>query len=397
MRIAYFDCFSGASGDMILSALLDAGWPADELRRGIRSLGLGKVTISAEKVCKQGFAATSFRVNAPRERSHRHLQDVRKIIREASLPPAVADRADRIFTRLAEAEARVHGTTIERVHFHEVGAVDAIVDIVGASLGIEALGVDRVVCSAIPTGSGTVRCEHGIMPVPAPGTLALLERVPLAECDERGELITPTGAAVLTTLAEEFGPLPAMTVEKVGYGAGKRDGEHRPNLLRLIVGRTDDSGQVDEVVTLQANLDDATGQLVGHVTERLFQAGALEVFTTPVGMKKGRPGTMITVLATPSQVEVLEETLFAETPTFGVRQWRVRRSKLDREWREVATPWGSVRIKLGLRAGRCISATPEYADCAKLAEEHGLPLRVVLAQANESASGFLASSAPRSD
>ncbi len=391
MRIAYFDCFSGASGDMILGALLDAGWSVDELRSGIGALGLSGVEISAEKVSKQGFSATQVRVQYPEEKSHRHLKDVRAILHGGGLPSAVAERADEIFTRLAEAEAQVHGTSVERVHFHEVGAVDAIVDIAGACLGLAALGVDRVMCSAIPTGSGTVKCEHGVMPIPAPATLALLVGVPLADCDEVGELTTPTGAAILTTVAEAFGPLPAMRVERFGYGAGQRDGKRRPNVHRLIVGETVEPGDADEVVTLQANLDDATGEVIGHATERLFEAGAVEVFTTPIGMKKGRPGVMITVLVDPAGAERIEETLFAETPTFGVRRWSVRRSKLDRRWERVKTQWGEVRIKMGHRGGRCISATPEFGDCQRLAIEAGVSVREVLARASELASGFVQS------
>ena len=392
MRIAYFDCFSGASGDMILGALLDAGWSVDELRSGIGALGLGGVEISAEKVNKQGFSATQVRVHYPEEKGHRHLKDVRAILHAGGLPSAVAERSDEVFTRLAEAEAQVHGTSVERVHFHEVGAVDAIVDIVGACLGLAGLGVDRVMCSAIPTGSGTVTCEHGVMPIPAPATLALLAGVPLAECDEIGELTTPTGAAILTTVAKEFGPLPAMRVETFGYGAGQRDGKRRPNVHRLIVGEGVEPGDTDEVVTIQANLDDATGEVIGQATERLFEAGAVEVFTTAVGMKKGRPGVMITVLVDPAGAERIEETLFAETPTFGVRRWSVRRSKLDRRWERVETAWGEVRIKMGHRGGRCISATPEFADCQRVAMDHGVSVREVLARAGELAAGFVQSS-----
>jgi uncharacterized protein (DUF111 family) len=221
--------------------------------------------------------------------------------------------------------------------------------------------------------------------------LALLAGVPLADCDEVGELTTPTGAAILTTVAEEFGPLPAMRVERFGYGAGQRDGKRRPNVHRLIVGEAVEPGDADEVVTLQANLDDATGEVIGHATERLFEAGAMEVFTTPIGMKKGRPGVMITVLVDPAGADGIEEMLFAETPTFGVRRWSVRRSKLDRRWERVKTQWGEVRIKMGDRGGRCISATPEFGDCQRLAIEAGVSVREVLARASELASGFVQS------
>ena len=371
---------------MILAAMLDAGLPLDRLRSELGNLGLSGVDIAAQKVTKQGFAATQFEVRCEQnQQGPRHLADIRKIISDSPLSGRVKDRAGRIFTRLAEAEARAHGTGFEQVHFHEVGAADAIMDIVGACIGLEALQVDRAICSPIPPGSGTVRCEHGVMPVPAPGTMALLAGVPLAECDEPGELTTPTGAAILTSLAESYGPLPAMRVEAVGYGAGAREGQTRPNLHRLILGLAESLGEADEVVMLQANLDDATGQVVGYVTDKLLEAGALDVFTTPIGMKKGRPAVLITVLAEPQGADPLEELLFVETTTFGVRRWNTHRSKLQRAFEEVSTSWGPVRIKLGLRAGRCLSATPEYEDCLKLATERGVPLREVIQQAAQAA------------
>ncbi|UCG33164.1 MAG: nickel pincer cofactor biosynthesis protein LarC [Phycisphaerales bacterium] len=379
MRIAYFDCFCGAAGDMILAAMLDAGLPAELLRSLPNRLGLVGVQVDAEKISKQGFSATQLTIHCDHaSQPGRHLADIRRLIVDSSLSDRVKDSALRIFGRLAEAEARAHGTGVEQVHFHEVGAVDAIVDVVGACFGLETLAIGRIVCSPIPAGSGTVQCAHGTLPVPAPATLALLEGVPLAQCDEPGELTTPTGAAILTTLADEYGAIPPMRVEAAGYGAGSREGRTRPNLHRLILGKAETPGSVDEVVQLQANLDDATGQVVAHATERLLEAGALDVFTTPIGMKKGRPATMVTVLARPEDADALEEILFAETTTFGVRRWIARRAKLERRWQEVSTPWGPVRIKLGLRSGRCITATPEYDDCHKLAADRGVPLRVVL-------------------
>jgi uncharacterized protein (TIGR00299 family) protein len=386
MRIAYFDCFCGAAGDMILAAMLDAGLPVESLRTLPNRLGLSGVQVAAEKITKQGFSATQFTVHCDAaSQPARHLADIRGLIADAPLSDRVKDSALRIFGRLAEAEARVHGTGVEQVHFHEVGAADAIVDIVGACVGLETLAIDRVICSPIPPGSGVVESAHGILPVPAPATVALLEGVPLAPCDEPGEVITPTGAAILTTLADAYGPLPPMRVEAAGYGAGLREGRTRPNLHRLILGTAESPGSVDEVVQLQANLDDVTGQVVAHATERLLEAGALDVFTSPIGMKKGRPATMITVLAPPEQADALEEILFAETTTFGVRRWTARRAKLERCWQEISTPWGPVRIKLGFRSGRCITATPEYDDCHELAADRNVPLRVVLERAREAA------------
>ncbi len=276
MNIAYFDCFSGAAGDMIVAALLDAGAPFEELQKRLADLNVPGYTLAAEKVRKQGFAATKFDVavdpDAPKP--HRHLKHIEQIIDDSHLADGVKDRAIRIFRRLAEAEAKAHGTSVEKVHFHEVGAIDAIVDVVGAVICLDLLGVAEIRCSPLVTGSGTVKCEHGIMPVPAPGTAGLIEGVPLAACDEPGELLTPTGAAILTTLATEFGPLPAMTIRATGHGAGTREGKTRPNLLRVLLGQTDTVGETDEVVMLEANLDDATGQIVGRTVERLLEAGA---------------------------------------------------------------------------------------------------------------------------
>jgi len=285
---------------------------------------------------------------------------------------------------LDEAEARAHGTTVEKVHFHEVGAVDAIVDVVGAAIGFEALGIERVICSPIPVGSGVVHCDHGEMPVPAPATALLLENVPIAASAETFELTTPTGAAILTTFAEEYGTLPAMTVEAVGCGAGQREGQTRPNLLRVMVGRASEAGaEQDEVVVLEANIDDATPETVGHACERFLSAGALDVYCTPIVMKKNRPATKVTVLCQPASIETMEALLFAETPTFGVRCWRATRRKLEREHVTVQTRFGPIRLKVGRRAGVMVTASPEYDDCRAAALDHDVALREVMAAARK--------------
>ena len=322
MKIAYFDCFSGAAGDMIVAALLDAGASFEEMQKHLSGLNIPGFTLKAEKVRKQGFAATKFDVivdpDAPKP--HRHLHHIEKIITDSQLAEPVKARAVAIFRRLGEAEAKAHGTAIEKVHFHEVGAIDAIVDVVSSVICLDLLGIDEIRCSPLVVGSGTVRCEHGVMPVPAPGTAALIEGVPIAPTEETGELLTPTGAAILTTLCKQFGPLPAMTMQGSGSGAGTRDGKTRPNLLRVFLGTAEAVGETDEIVVLEANLDDATGQVIGQAVERLFEAGALDAFCTPVTMKKGRPAVMLTVLAEPASADKLEKTLFEETPTFGVRR-----------------------------------------------------------------------------
>lgn len=372
MRIAYFDCFSGASGDMILGALLDAGLALDDLQRDLAGLGVEGFALRAEPLRKQGFAATKFHVDVDPavHKPHRHLKHIREIIERAALPTSVSQRAMSIFTRLAEAEAAVHGTSIEKVHFHEVGAIDAIVDIVGASIAIERLGIEGVYCSAIPTGNGTVRCEHGLMPVPAPATAMLLKGVPIAESAEMAELTTPTGAAILRTLAVRFGSLPGMSIERIGIGAGQRDGATRPNVLRVLIGELIEapSGEeTDEIIVLETCLDDVSGQVMGYVQERLFEAGAFDVYMTAIQMKKNRPGIQLTVLAPPAIREAMETILLRETPTFGIRVSRAERCKLARTIETVETPLGPIRVKVGRRAGQTLTVTPEYEDCRAVA------------------------------
>jgi hypothetical protein len=393
MKLAYFDCFSGAAGDMIMAAMLDAGCPIGVLHETVRALNLPGVTLCAERVKRHGIAATYVRVEVGPEaqKKHRHLHHIEKIIDEARLDATVATRARVIFRRLAEAEAAVHNTTIEKVHFHEVGAADAIVDIVGAAAGLHALGVERCVCSAVPTGHGTVNCEHGIIPVPAPATARLLIGVPLAACEEPGELTTPTGAAILTTLCDDFGPPPPLKIAAIGYGAGTREGKTRANVLRVMLGepvdaataaasaaRHADREYADIVTILEAQLDDAPGQNVAFAAQRLLDAGALDVFVVPIIMKKGRPGQLISVLCRPADADALTARLFAETTTFGVRRTQAARAKLAREHTAVATPFGEIRVKVGRDAnGQAVQAWPEYDDCCAAALRSGASLRDV--------------------
>lgn len=384
MRIAYFDCFSGAGGDMIVASLLDAGADAAALREGLAGLGVGGYSISIERVNKQGIAAARFHValDTTTHQPHRHLKHIVEIIDAAKLPDSVRDRAKRIFTRLAEAESRIHGATIEKVHFHEVGAVDAIVDVVGSVLALELLGVERVACSQIPVGSGTLTCSHGVMPVPAPATAELLKGVPIAACDETGELTTPTAAAILTTLASEFGSMPAMTTDRIGYGAGTRDGQKRPNVLRVLIGDAASAAEadLDQAMLLETNLDDATPQTIGYCVEQLFSAGALDVWTQPILMKKQRSGVLLSVLCSPRDAAKMERIMFVETPTFGVRRRLVERAMLKRRHETVVTPFGEIRMKIGEREA-VTTATPEFEDCRAAALEHGVALREVLAAA----------------
>lgn len=376
VRIGYFDCFSGISGDMTLGALVDAGVEPRAIASAVESLGLpGSVVF--ETVRRNGFRATHAKVDAPREHTHRHLHHIEAIIDKGALTARQKDLARRIFNRLGAAEASVHGSELSKVHFHEVGAVDSIIDVVGAAVGLDLLGVERFEASAIPTGQGWVQCDHGKIPLPAPATAELLKGVPLAASDVEMELTTPTGAAIVTTVAERFGPLPAMTVAAIGLGAGTRELAGQANILRLFVGEISLPADGDRVWVLETNLDDLPGEVVGYATTRLMAAGALDAFITPIQMKKNRPGVLISVLCEEAKIPELEEVLFRETTTLGVRRYAVSRHKLRRQESEVATPFGPVKGKLGWLEGRPPTFSPEYDDCARVASAHNVPLREV--------------------
>ncbi|MGH7172803.1 MAG: nickel pincer cofactor biosynthesis protein LarC [Gemmataceae bacterium] len=380
MRTLHFDCFSGISGDMTLAALLDAGVDAAGVRDGLASLGL-PIRVDVAKVRKGGFAATQVTIEAPEEHVHRHLPDVEAILARGQLSTAQRELALRIFRRLAEAEATAHGMPLEKVHFHEVGALDSIADIAGVAIALDLLGARHITSRSVPTGSGMVKCAHGLMPIPAPGTAALLQGVPLAPSAIKAELTTPTGAAILTTVVQEWIEQPLMTIERIGHGAGQRDFLEQPNLLRVFVGEIKEAAHAerDRVWMLETNLDDVPAEVIGYCFDQLFSAGALDVFSTPIQMKKNRPGVMLSVLAPESALPVLEAILFRETETFGIRRYAVERSKLQREAVTVATPWGPIRGKRGWREEGAIVFTPEYEDCARVARQHGIALREVYA------------------
>jgi len=378
MRVAHFDCFSGISGDMTLAALIDAGVDAEAIRSGLDSLGL-PIKMEIEKVKRNGLAATYVNIEAPDQESHRYLPDVQAILDRGKLTPKQRDLAMSIFGRLAVAEGAVHGMPPEQVHFHEVGALDSIADIVGASIGLDLLGVEKFTSRSVPPGSGSVKCAHGIMPVPAPATAELLKGVPLASAPVKGELVTPTGAAILTSVVSEFTDQPAMSIERIGLGAGKRDFWEQPNVLRLFIGTANaptNRNESDVVWVLETNIDDAPAEVIGYCFEQLFAAGALDVFAMPIQMKKSRPGVLLSVIAPESLVPKLEAILFRETATFGIRRTRAMRSILQREQSTVATQWGPVKVKRGWREG-FEAVTPEYEDCARIAREHGVALREV--------------------
>jgi uncharacterized protein (TIGR00299 family) protein len=384
MKTAYFDCFSGISGDMVLGALVDAGCNLAQIEAELRRLPISGWKISAEKVRRGGLAATRVLVETSEHHHHRSLSTILNLIQQAGLPPRVVERASNIFTRLGEAEARMHGVPIEKVHFHEVGAVDAIVDIVGASIGFELLGIEECVCSRLNVGGGVVKAQHGNLPVPAPATAELLRGAPTYSNGILHELVTPTGAAIVSTLASGFGTQPAMSVDAIGYGAGATELAEQPNVLRILIGEsaTEEKGALQEgtIVVLEANIDDMNPQLYGYFAERALEAGALDVFSTPIQMKKNRPGQLITVFCDPAKREELTELIFRETTTIGVRHSVIERNTLQRESILVKTNLGSVAVKVARLNGKILNAVPEYEECRKFAMERSLPLKEVIGQ-----------------
>jgi hypothetical protein len=410
--VLYFDCFSGISGDMALGALLDAGLPLDDLRRALGSLALGDAHVHAERVLRAGVSATKFSVHEHAHASHGHthaahdhehpageasqppgaeasqhhhhhhrsLGEIFHLIDHASLSAAAKERAKAMFQRLGEAEAAIHQMPVEQVHLHEVGALDSIIDIVGIAHAMEWANADRVVCSPLNVGGGMVQSAHGLFPVPAPATVKLLGTAPIYSGRVQKELVTPTGALIATTFAGEFGPIPAMAIDRVGYGAGDRDDPVTPNVLRVLIGRAIDAPRAgDRVTVIECDIDDMNPQIFGVVMERLYAAGALEVFYTPVQMKKNRPGTLLTVVAAPGLRTEMTDIIFSETTTIGLRHHEVDRECLEREIVSVATPIGSVRFKIARHNGRIVNVTPEFDDCAALARERRLSVKDVQA------------------
>jgi uncharacterized protein (TIGR00299 family) protein len=384
MKLAYFDCFSGISGDMTLGALVDAGVPIDHLRFELEGLAVPGWQISAEKVWKNGMSATHVKVNTEDTQTHRSLTTILGIFDESNLSAEVKTNAAAIFRKLGKTEASVHDVPLEKIHFHEVGAVDAIVDIVGACVGFAVLGIEKFACSPLNVGGGTAKMAHGVLPVPAPATAKLLLGKPTYSNGVLKELVTPTGAAIVATLCESFGPQPPMSVSAIGYGAGTIDLEGQPNVMRLMIGEAaqKDISLTDETIrVLEANLDDMNPQIYGYFLEKALAAGALDVFATPVQMKKNRPGFLITVLCAPQDETKFQEMLFAETTTLGVRSTVAQRRILPREWVKVSTQFGEVRIKVARVNGHIRQASPEFDDCRKLAAEKNVPLQQILDEA----------------
>jgi uncharacterized protein (TIGR00299 family) protein len=399
MRVAYFDAFSGVSGDMTVGALIDAGADAKKLIHGLEHLNLG-AAYSTEKVIRHGITATKFHVHQgegqphhhhdhdhPHDHDHSHdhhhhhehrgLSQIIELIAAARIPAPVKENAKRVFTRLGEVEAAIHGIPLESVHFHEVGAVDSIADIVGACYGLHLLGVDEVACSPVNVGSGTAKMAHGVLPVPAPATAALLKQRPVFVDGPAFELTTPTGAAIVSTLAANFGPMPALAIHSLGYGAGTKDFPDRANVLRITIGDREAKSEAQSVVLLEANIDDATPQILGYTMDALLAAGALDVTLTPLLMKKNRPGHLLTVVARHDDKDALASLVLRETTTLGLRVSSAERRTLPREFVEVTTPYGAVRMKIS-SAG----FAPEFDDCQSLAQQNNVPLKEVIAAAN---------------
>jgi pyridinium-3,5-bisthiocarboxylic acid mononucleotide nickel chelatase len=408
VTLLYFDCFSGAAGDMIVGALIDAGVPLADVRHALGSLAVSPEAVWTDRVVRAGISATKFCVQgeetaqedaahsepareahahshggtAVATHQHRSLPEIFRLIDGSALSGAGKDRAKALFEKLGEVEAAIHGTSLDAVHLHEVGALDSIVDIVGTVYALEALGVQQVVSSPLNLGGGTVRSSHGVYPIPAPATLQLLQGAPVYAGRQKSELVTPTGALIVTAYASSFGPVPAMTVKRIGYGAGSRDFVDAPNVLRVLIGEADATAPSHQVVTIEAEIDDMNPQIFGLLMDRLLQDGALDVFYTPIQMKKNRPGTLLTVIAAPQARERLTSIVFRETTTIGVRYREMTRECLDREIVTVTTTLGPVRMKVARRDGVIFNAAPEFEDCVKLATEHGRPLKDVQALAS---------------
>jgi len=385
MRQAYLDCSSGISGDMLLGALLDVGLPPDRLFAELKKIPLGFYEFKRTRAVRGGLVGTRVEVRVPERQPKRKLEDVREIIKVSPIPDGPKEQALKVFWRLAEVEGRLHNMPPEKVHFHEVGAVDSVIDIVGACLGFDLLGISEFFCSPLNLGGGQVETRHGTLPVPAPATAELLKGIPVYSSGVDGELVTPTGAALVATLAAGFGSIPAMKIEQIGYGAGNKQLPGRPNVLRLFLGeRAEVEGAQpgppgDEIVSvIEANVDDMSPQLYGYLVEEALAAGALDVTCSAVQMKKNRPGLLVSIICAPEQSDALAELFFDQTTTIGVRIYEARRKVLDRELLTVNTPYGPVRMKVAKREGRIVNAAPEYDDCERLAKQKSVPLKQVM-------------------
>ena len=389
MKILYLDCPMGISGDMFLAALIDLGVDPKMILRELKKLPVDKIDVEIKKAVRHSITGTTFKVRLAEAHHHRTFRDIKKIIGESSLSPKVKSLSTAIFKVIAEAEGKIHGIKADEVHFHEIGAMDSIIDIVGAAIAVDSLKVKKVVSSPIALGTGWARTMHGTIPIPAPATLEILKGVPIAASTAPFELTTPTGAAIVKTLASSFGPMPPMTIEAAGYGAGKKDFKESANLLRAVIGTAGEAAEGAQwLILLETNIDDMSPQVAGYLMERLLSEGALDAFYTPVQMKKGRPGVLLTVLTGSEKKDRLLEIIFTESTTIGVRETGVLRHCLERKEAKVRTPYGIVRVKLALREGRVVNVQPEYEDCRTAAKKKGVALKLVMDAAREAAGGL---------
>jgi uncharacterized protein (TIGR00299 family) protein len=392
MQIAYFDCFSGVSGDMILGALIDAGLDFHQLKSELSKLKISGYTLKTEKTTRKSLSGTIFTVNTEEDHAERHLRDIEEIIDRSDLGDDIKAFSKAIFQKLAHVEAKIHNSDPGKVHFHEIGGLDSIIDIVGVLIGIKMLGIEAVYVSSIPVGRGFVECDHGILPLPAPATLEMLKGIPIHASDMEKELVTPTGISILKHIARSFGVIPKMKIQRIGYGAGSRDLKI-PNLLRVWVGETDEKTEYekDEVILIETNLDDMNPEFIGYASEKLMEGGALDVFMTPIFMKKNRPGTQLSVLITPDKLEETLSIIFTETTSLGIRLHRLERKKLPREIITVETTFGPVKVKVSQSSQETKNISPEYEDCKKIAIKQGIPLRNVYEEAKTTARKILIS------
>jgi len=385
MKIAYFDCFSGVSGDMILGALIDAGLNIRELEAELGKLKLSGYKIKTEKTARKGISGTKFGVEIIEQNVKRKLKDIVEIVDQSELDDDIKELSKKTFQELAIVEAQIHGKGVEEVHFHEVGGLDSIIDVIGSFIGIKKLGIEVAYSSKIHVGTGFLECRHGILPVPAPATLAMLKGIPIYSRGIEAELATPTGVCVLKTLAKSFGIMPEMKVEKVGYGAGSRELEI-PNLLRVYVGETNEGEyEKDEIILIETNIDNMNPELLAYASEILLKQGALDVFMTPIFMKKNRPGTMLSVLTTWDKLDEALSTVFTEITTLGVRIHRLERKKLSREVVPMKTRFGEIKVKIGKMGNQIKNIAPEYESCKEIAVKQGIPLKDVYSEAKEAA------------
>ena len=381
-NVLYFDCFAGISGDMTIGALLDLGIDETTFRNKIALLPLEGYTLKIKKSMKNGISGTDFNVITDKNKAghtHRHFQDILRIIDSSNLSESIKAASRKIFTLVAEAEAKIHNTTLEKIHFHEVGAIDSIIDIVGTAVCIELLNIDKIFSAPLHQGTGFVDCAHGRIPVPAPAALEITKGLPSYSTGIQKELVTPTGAAIIKTLAEDFIPMPSMTVEQTGYGIGTWDLEI-PNMLRIIKGKQE---EVKNLCILETNIDDMNPELYSYILPKLLENGALDVYITPIIMKKNRPGNILSVIADINIVQQLEDIIFKETTTFGIRKFRVERSELSREIRETETKYGKVRVKIAYKNGKILKYTPEFEDCKAIADSHDIPVNEIFKEINK--------------